>query len=165
MATNTYVALDKVTVGTATASITFSSISGSYTDLFLVMDLGAGTAGQDIYCQVNGDTNTNYSHTRLTGNGTAASSSRGSSLAYMRFSDGGSPQTTANSLTKVNFMNYSNTTTFKTAINRADNANRGLDAVVNLWRSTAAITSITVYLSSGNITVGSTFTLYGIKSA
>ena len=164
MATNTYVALDKVTVGTATPSITFSSISGSYTDLVLVMDLGAGTAGVDIYCQVNGDTATNYSHTRLTGNGTAASSSRGTSLAYMRFSDGGSPQTTANSVTQVSFMNYSNTTTYKTALNRASNGNRGTDGVVNLWRSTAAITSITVYLSSGNITAGSTFSLYGIKA-
>lgn len=164
MATNTYVALDKVTVGTATPSITFSSISGSYTDLVLVMDLGAGTAGVDIYCQVNGDTATNYSHTRLTGNGSAASSSRGSSLAYMRFSDGGSPQTTANSVTQVSFMNYSNTTTYKTALNRASNGNRGTDGVVNLWRSTAAITSITVYLSSGNITAGSTFSLYGIKA-
>lgn len=164
MPTNTYVALDKVTVGTATPSITFSSISGSYTDLVLVMDLGAGTAGVDIYCQVNGDTATNYSHTRLTGNGTAASSSRGTSLAYMRFSDGGSPQTTANSVTQVSFMNYSNTTTYKTALNRASNGNRGTDGVVNLWRSTAAITSITVYLSSGNITAGSTFSLYGIKA-
>ena len=164
MATNTYVALDKVTVGTATPSITFSSISGSYTDLVLVMDLGAGTAGVDIYCQVNGDTASNYSHTRLTGNGTAASSSRGTSLAYMRFSDGGSPQTTANSVTQVSFMNYSNTTTYKTALNRASNGNRGTDGVVNLWRSTAAITSITVYLSSGNITAGSTFSLYGIST-
>ena len=163
MATNTYVALDKITVGTATPSITFSSISGSYTDLVLVMDLGAGTAGVDIYCQVNGDTASNYSHTRITGNGTAASSSRGTSLAYMRFSDGGSPQTTANSVTQVSFMNYSNTTTYKTALNRASNGNRGTDGVVNLWRSTAAITSITVYLSSGNITAGSTFSLYGIK--
>jgi hypothetical protein len=66
MSTNTYVKLDKVTVGTATPSITFTSISGAYTDLFLIMDLGAGTAGQDIYCQVNSDTATNYSHTRLT---------------------------------------------------------------------------------------------------
>ena len=162
MANNTYVALDKVTVGTATPSITFTNINQGYTDLFLIMNLGAGTAGVDIYCQVNGDTTTNYSHTRLIGNGTAASSSRGTSLAYMRFSDGGSPQTTANSVTQLNFMNYSNTNIFKTVLNRASNGNRGTDGAVNLWRSTAAITSATIYLSSGNITAGSTFELYGI---
>jgi anti-sigma-K factor RskA len=83
----------------------------------------------------------------------------------MRFSDGGSPQTTNDSLTKIDFMNYSNTTTFKTAINRADNANRGMDAIVNLWRSTSAITSIKLYFSSGNIASGAIATLYGIKAA
>lgn len=161
----TYEPIATTTLGSAAADITFSSISGTYTDLRLVFEGLAVSAGVDIYCQVNGDTATNYSHTRLTGNGTAASSSRGSTLAYMRFSDGGSPQTTNSSLTKVDFMNYSNTTTYKTAINRADNANRGTDAVVNLWRSTAAITSIKLYLSSGNIASGATATLYAIKAA
>jgi hypothetical protein len=161
----TYEPIATTTLGSAAADITFSSISGSYTDLRLVFEGLAVSAGVNIYCQVNGDTATNYSHTRLTGNGSAASSSRGSSLNYMRFSDGGSPQTGNTSLTKVDFMNYSNTTTFKTAINRADNANRGTDAVVNLWRSTAAITSIKFYLSSGDIASGAIATLYGIKAA
>lgn len=161
----TYVPIATTTLGSAAADITFSSISGAYTDLRLVFEGLAVSAGVDIYCQVNGDTGSNYSHTRLTGNGSAASSSRGSSLNYMRFSDGGSPQTTNASLTKIDFMNYSNTTTFKTALNRADNANRGTDAVVNLWRSTAAITSIKFYLSSGNINSGATATLYGILKA
>ena len=161
----TYEPITSTTLTSAQADITFSVISGSYTDLRLVFEGLAVSAGVDIYCQLNGDTASNYSHTRLTGNGTSATSSRGSSLAYMRFSDGGSPQTTNSSLTKVDFMNYSNTTTFKTAINRADNANRGTDAVVNLWRSTAAITSIKLYLSSGNIASGAIATLYGIKSA
>jgi hypothetical protein len=161
----TYEPITSTTLTSAQADITFSAISGSYTDLRLVFEGLAVSAGVDIYCQVNGDTASNYSHTRLTGNGSAASSSRGSSLAFMRFSDGGSPQTTNSSLTKVDFMNYSNTTTFKTALNRADNANRGMDAVVNLWRSTAAITSIKLYLSSGNIASGAIATLYGIKAA
>ena len=161
----TYTPIAKTTLTSAQADITFSSISGSYTDLCLIFEGSAGTAGQDIYCQVNGDTASNYSHTRFIGNGSAATSSRGTNLNYMRFSDGGSPQTTNTSLTRVNFMNYSNTTSFKTVINRADNANRGLDAVVNLWRSTAAITSIKFYLSSGNINSGATATLYGIKAA
>jgi hypothetical protein len=161
----TYEPIATTTLSSAAADITFSSISGAYTDLRLIFEGKAVSAGQDIYCQVNGDTASNYSHTRFIGDGSTATSSRGTSLAYMRFSDGGSPQTGYASLTKVDFMNYSNTTTYKTAINRADNANRGMDAVVNLWRSTAAITSIKFYISSGNIASGATATLYGIKSA
>ena len=43
----------------------------------------------------------------------------------------------------------------------------GVDAVVGLWRSTAAITSLLVKPeSTGNeFAIGSTFNLYGIKSA
>ena len=62
-------------------------------------------------------------------------------------------------------MNYSNATTYKTVITRASNANNGVDAVVGLWRNTAAITSINVFLGTGNLDTGSTFTLYGIKAA
>jgi hypothetical protein len=32
-----------------------------------------------------------------------------------------------------------------------------------LWRNTSAITSINIYMSSGNWTTDSTFSLYGIK--
>jgi hypothetical protein len=161
----TYEPIATNTLGSAASDVTFSSISGSYTDLVLVMNLGASNSGVDIFCQVNADTGSNYSNTRLTGDGSTASSQRNTNASNMRFSDGGSPQTTANSVTILNFMNYSNTTTYKTVLNRASNGNRGVDAYVNLWRSTSAIISIKIYLSSGNITSGSTFTLYGIAAA
>ena len=160
---STYTPIATQTLGSAAASVTFSSIPQGYTDLVVVMNLGAASSGVDIFCQVNADTGSNYSHTRLTGNGTTASSGRASSQSNMRFSDGGSPQTTANSITTAHFMNYSNATTNKTVLNRASNGNRGTDAYVNLWRSTSAITSINIYLSSGNITSGSTFSIYGIQ--
>jgi hypothetical protein len=161
----TYESIATTTLTTSSADVTFSSISASYTDLVLTIEASAVSAGVDIYCQVNGDTGTNYSHTRLVGNGSTASSSRDSNAAFMRFSDGGSPQTNGVSVTIVQFINYSNTTTNKTAINRANNAGRGVDAVANLWRSTAAIDAIKVYLSSGNIASGAILSLYGIKAA
>jgi hypothetical protein len=54
---NTYVAIAEQTLGTAAASVTFSSISGTYTDLVLVVT-GTMTGGPDIRCymQFNGDT-------------------------------------------------------------------------------------------------------------
>jgi hypothetical protein len=66
---------------------------------------------------------------------------------------------------RVNVMNYANSTTYKTTLSRADAANEELTAIVGLWRSTAAITSIKVAADAGiNFSTGSTFTLYGIKS-
>ena len=46
MATNTYVALDKVTVGIATPSITFTGISQAYTDLVIVTNFALSANDQ-----------------------------------------------------------------------------------------------------------------------
>jgi hypothetical protein len=61
-------------------------------------------------------------------------------------------------------MNYSNTTTYKTILARSNNAGIGLDAIVSLWRSTAAINTVNV-LADTNFEAGTSFTLYGIAAA
>jgi hypothetical protein len=66
----------------------------------------------------------------------------------------------------IQVMNYSNTTTNKTVLARAGIAGDRTRAIVNLWRSTSAITSILIINNgSVNFVAGSTFTLYGIKVA
>ena len=65
----------------------------------------------------------------------------------------------------VQFQNYSNTTTYKTVLSRGNNASNLVEAFVGLWRSTSAITAIDIKTQSGNFSIGSTFTLYGIKAA
>jgi hypothetical protein len=149
-------------LGTTTASVTFSSISGSYTDLILIYDVTQdATAG--IQAQVNGDTGSNYSYTQLYGTGASALSNRGSSQTTMAI--GYSDSTTVRSIGQVQFMNYSNATTNKTVVSRTS-SNFLAGAQVNLWRNTAAITSITLLLAApANFLTGSTFTLYGIKAA
>jgi hypothetical protein len=62
-------------------------------------------------------------------------------------------------------MNYSNSTTYKTILSRGNVTGTGIDLNVSLWRSTAAITNITVTSFTSTYTAGSTFTLYGIKAA
>lgn len=72
------------------------------------------------------------------------------------------------SVNVINVENYSNTTTNKTVIARSNSSSSiaGTVAVAGLWRSTSAITSITVFCTNGsNIKAGSTFSLYGIKAA
>jgi hypothetical protein len=162
----TYEPLATTTLSTATASVTFSSISSSYTDLVLVsMPLSA--TSDNLTMQFNSDTGTNYSTTILSGNGSAASSARQSNTATPYMSYYGLTNPTPSTCI-FHIMNYANTTTYKTTIARASNASGsgGTDATVMLWRDTSAITSIVIkQYGANNLSSGSTFSLYGIKSA
>lgn len=146
-----------------TTTVDFTSISGSYTDLVLVTDFAVSSAG-DFYLRFNSDTGTNYSVTILVGDGTSAVSSRSSTIGYIS-PNYNSDQISQRVIHNWSIQNYSNTTTYKTALCRYNNASRQTVAAVGLWRSTSAITSINIARSAGNFTAGSTFTLYGIASA
>jgi hypothetical protein len=166
MPTNTYVALDTQTLSSASTSVTFSSIPQGYTDLFIVANtiIASGT-GYELSLQFNGDTATNYSNTYLLGTGSSAISGRGSNYAFADCGylagNSGNPNTRI-----IQIQNYSNTTTNKTVISRGSSDNGGqVIAYVNLWRSTAAITSIRFFSSSSlTYAIGSTFSLYGIAA-
>jgi len=165
----TYEPIATYTVPSAQASYTFSSIPATYTDLVLVVSAATSSiADQDMQVG-NGsvDTGSNYSRTWLQGNGSAASSGRGSNETSTRVNtgNGGYLETTlGTSIQTITFLNYSNTTTYKTMLTRTGNAAGGTSAIVHLWRSTSAINTIKLTPSSNFIT-GSTFTLYGIKAA
>jgi len=71
--TGTYTLIASNTLGSGTATVTFSSIPGTYTDLILVCGLPAtGTANNSdgLRFQLNSDTGSNYSATWLTNSGT-----------------------------------------------------------------------------------------------
>jgi hypothetical protein len=167
MATNAYVALDKITVGSAVSSITFTGISQAYTDLVIVTNFAMSVNDNYAhYVQVNGDTGSNYSRTILYGDGSAAGSARQSGNPSMYFGTWNTDMdTTDRAVTTIFFNNYSNTTTYKTAIGRWNVASKEVGAGVGLWRSTAAITSINLATNSTTYIAGSTFTLYGIEAA
>jgi hypothetical protein len=157
---STYTPIATTTLSSAAANYTFSSIPSTYTDLVLVANGSTSSGTENILLRFNGDTATNYSRTRILGSGTAASSERASNSTGVGIGDWG----TDRCMVIVNIQNYSNTTTCKSTISRSD-TQEYLSAYVGLWRSTAAINSITFYKSSGNINAGTTLTLYGIASA
>lgn len=159
---NTYVAIAEQTLGSNAASVTFSSISGAYTDLIMVVNAITSTASEYMSINLNSDTGSNYSRTNLAGNGTSAVSVRGSNetVGYIGAETYGTNALKFN--TVVHFMNYANTTTYKTFLSRANHVDLAAEAIVGLWRSTSAITTIKV---NSNFATGSTFTLYGILAA
>lgn len=164
---NTYVAIAEQTLGSAAASVTFSSISGAYTDLVIVVN-GAFSAAETIGVQFNTDTTSNYSSTILAGNGSSASSGRNTSQTGLTVGTNGYYTTSLISNSIIQVMNYANATTYKTVLSRSNNASIGIDAIVGLWRKAPeAINSIKLYgfYSAATFSTGSTFTLYGIAAA
>lgn len=162
---STYTPIATTTTSGSATSYTFSSISGAYTDLVLIVNGGASIA-VDLSLRFNSDTGSNYSLTRLILNNTTPQSARTTSATSMRLTDAGSLTTTLGATNQIlNIMNYANTTPYKTVVFRGNRAAGGLDATIGLWQSTAAITSIELFLSSGNFIDGTTLTLYGIAAA
>lgn len=70
----------------------------------------------------------------------------------------------------MHIQDYSNTTTFKSAIVRSNfgalspNTTTVVELTVSTWRNTAAITTLKLN-GAISFATGSTFTLYGIKAA
>jgi hypothetical protein len=164
----TYEPIATQTLGSAAATVTFSGISGTYTDLRLVYQTGMSSAGDEPLLRFNSDSSALYSETVLYGNGTSALSMRNSISTSLQLArDVGLP-TAIESVTTVDIMNYSNTTTFKTVLVRTNKGSATysqVGAYVGLYRSNSAITSINLLTTAGNFVTGSTFTLYGIKAA
>jgi hypothetical protein len=158
-AANTYTQIPgcSITVGTAVSSVTFSSIPSTYTDLIAVI---ATTTSGDINYRINSDTGSNYSQTLI-----YAYSSFGSTKttnATSNFLNYGSNN--GNFFATLQFNNYSNTTTNKISLLRNSANGTSTDVMVGLWRSTAAINSIT-FNPPSTFATGSTFNLYGITAA
>jgi hypothetical protein len=162
--TATYALIASNTVGTATPSITFSSIPSGYTDLVLIISAKTNTTAAQIYMTINGDDGTNYSRTILFGTGSSAGSARNSNQTVLFADYYGIMNTTDFNMDTFNFMDYANTTTFKTILSRTNLASSGVDAIAHLWRSTSAINSILVGNYGYNFSVGTTFKLYGIQA-
>lgn len=152
------------TTNAAVSSVDFTSIPQGYTDLVLVYT-GSGTSvnTQGIRVRFNSDTATNYSDTMLRGTGSAAASYRDTTQSFILFVSNNTNTSQMNGI--MNIMNYSNTTTYKSCLIRANDPSARIEALVGLWRSTAAITSVNIIPESGTINSGCTFTLYGIKAA
>jgi hypothetical protein len=162
---NTYEAIATQTLGSAAASVTFSSIPSTFTDLVFVVNAMGASASQYQRLQVNGDTGSNYSRTGLAATGSSVYSYRDTNLTTFAFVGQSTLSTTPSNTAIVNLQNYSNTTTYKTFLARIGNAVDGSEVTVGLWRSTAAINSVVFSPNTGNYSTGSTFSLYGIKAA
>lgn len=161
----TYTPIATTTLGSDQTTVTFSSISASYTDLVVIVNCGIDNAlGAGVTMRLNNDSGNNYSTTRITGNGSSAASYREANNSYI-FNYNTFVPITTNVI--FNLQNYSNTTTNKTILQRFNEPSLGTAACVSLWRSTAAINRIDISpeFTTIKFKAGSTFTIYGLVAA
>jgi hypothetical protein len=161
--------IETKTLGTAAASIEFTSIPQDGTDLLLVYSLRSAATADGVFLRFNGSTS-GYSQRTLYGTGSAAASAlnpynvtSGLFLATIPGTSYTSNTFNNSELYISNYAGSTNKSTSLTGVGENNGTESYQDLGAGLWSNTAAITSILVYsVSSSNFVVGSTISLYKI---
>lgn len=156
MPTPTYVALASNTLSSTTATVTFSSISGAYRDLVLVVN-GKTSANQFTGLRFNSDSGSNYTMVRMY----SGANSTTATATYGLFTTG---DTTADTLSIAQINDYSSTDKHKTFLVRSNITANNVAGHAVRWANTTAITSVSVEAISTTWAIGTTFSLFGIVS-
>lgn len=170
----TYVPIASTTLATTAASVTFSAIPATYTDLMVrVSTRSSGASTQsNLAVELNSDSSSLYSATFLFMTGVTPYSQGWSGDTYAR-TYGNTVGSTATSNTFSNFELYLPSytasqnkpiSTFGVTENNSTN-NASITVTANLYRSTTAISAIRFFNNdSSNFVSGCTFHLYGISN-
>jgi hypothetical protein len=166
---NTFELIASSTVGSGGVSaITFSSIPSTYTDLCLKVSARADASTVAMIATFNGSTS-GYSNKRLYGTGSSVASDSYLTTGIICVLCNDSTYT-ANTFAngEMYIPNYAGST-YKSASLDGVSENNATTAyamlTAGLWSNTAAITSITLTPTSGNVVQYSTAYLYGVKNA
>jgi hypothetical protein len=170
----TYFKIASVTVGSGgAASIDFTSIPSTYTDLVLKLSTRGARADVWDYIRVtfNGNTNSIYSYRYLEGSGSAASSGNNAAAAppqIIGVTSGSTATASTFGNAEIYIPNYAGSTNKSISVDSVGETNATtiyMNLVASLFASTAAISEISLKPSSTAATFlqHSTATLYGIK--
>lgn len=164
------VLITETVLGASAATISFSSIAATWRDLRLVLR-GRGTTAVNNYCrprlQMNGDTGSSYDWLRW--NVHSSGSERENNTGQTFIDIGILPSSTGpanfQGMTEVRIGNYRGTTFYKpvlySVIGTAVGEEYGMQGG-GWWKSTSAITSLTLILDNGSYDAGAVASLYGI---
>jgi hypothetical protein len=155
--------------GSITNGLSLTSISGSYTDLYLQINNACPTVTDQIGIRINNNATTadyvNIIMRNITGTGATVNQG---AWAFVDISGGSSvAQTTNNNSWVVYFPNYAGTTNWKTAYSSGGH-NNNLSTFTSafnstLFKSTAAITRLDFKTAGSDWANQGTYTLYGVK--
>jgi hypothetical protein len=171
----TYQLISSNTLSTTAASVTFSAIPSTYTDLVVKISSRTDFAAVVDYftMRLNSDTASNYSETRLVAYaGTATLSDRYTSQTSIQdISQNGNTSTSNTfSSTEIYIPSYTVAqnkpiSAFSVVENNSDSVNQIVTDAI-LWRNNATVSSISFAPSAGtNFLTNSSFYLYGISKS
>jgi hypothetical protein len=162
---------ESVLTGTA-ASVTFSSIPASFRTLEIRIQARSDTAATatPLVMRFNADSGANYDSQSIFGQTTSTGATESVAATGMSLLEIAAASATANHAGALTLFipNYNGTTFIKTADGTSTSSvGTGAGTLITRkisgrWRSTAAITSITVLPAAGNFVAGSSFVLYGL---
>ena len=169
----TYTLISSNVLSSSAASVTFSSIPATYTDLVLRCSTRVpdyASVSPTTILTFNGSSTT-YNSTRLRGNGATATSTRQGSFIYINVPNslnGGT--TTANTFDNVEIYIPSYTANQNKPISHSfavenNDTTAYVGVTAGSWRTSSAITSITIEPNSDTFVSTSSFYLYGISNA
>ena len=170
----TYTLISSNVLASSAASVTFSAIPATYTDLVLKVSARNGDSGGYglLLLTINGDTAGNYSFTNLRGNGAAASSTQNSAVAafqphYIDFSTNAANTFSSGEIYIPNYGVVMKKPISSFSVQEDNSASTAVNigATAGLYQGTTAITSLTLTSSNTNFVATSSFYLYGISNA
>ena len=167
--TATYDCIATTTLGSATRSITFSSIPNTYTDLLVLLSARSEGTDGDSFFTINANTGANYSYRRLSGDGSTATSnsSTGATGGYWAYIPPNSYTSNTFGNVSLYIPNYtsSNNKSFSVdGVSENNSSGATCRLVAGLWAQTSAITSLEFTTYGADLNQYSTATLYGIKN-
>lgn len=171
---NTYTLIASNTLSSSAASVTFSAIPSTYTDLMFKWSARAVTDTNPSSCSIEFNSNTtegSATYLRVDSSGSPVSLNRTGVTVFDRFADVAS-DLTANTFSngEVYIPNYTASANKPVSMFNVNENNATIAALsplvaAGLFSNTSAITSILFKQLSGNIASGSSFFLYGIKNS
>jgi hypothetical protein len=169
-----YDSLMSTTITTAVNSLSFTNIPQTYAhlELRLYTRSAAVTTLENVFMRFNGDAGSNYTSSYIEGYATTAANSTGgfsnSVMLTAKTVGAGTAATQAFAPAVILIADYTSTAKAKTARTfsgyESADVNSSIFFTTETWTGTAAINSITLYVSGAvNWSVGSVFSLYGIR--
>ena len=173
---NTFTLIQATTLTSAQASIDFTAIPSTYTDLCVYL---SGRSDASFTRRIlrlrlnNSSTSSDYSARDLVGSGSAATpgvQATGTS-SYIQVWDLPAATATASTFSNISIYipNYANTSTYKTisvdSVTENNSTTAYMSLLAGLYNQNTAITQINLLPDSGNFAANSTAYLYGVKNA